>query len=110
LRITGPQGRGESSNANEKDQRAVRGGWPITEEHRETMRSSAKSGSEKPRHRLRANQRRVHRSAGKAGTDGHAFAGYVRREESLEKPVTFELTTSLLPKKSTPTLIEVSLF
>jgi hypothetical protein len=47
--------------------------------------SSAKSGSEKLWHRLRANQQHVHRSAGKARPGGRAFTEYVRREESLEK-------------------------
>jgi hypothetical protein len=37
LRITEPQGRGESSDAKEKDRIAAGRGWPITEEQRETV-------------------------------------------------------------------------
>jgi hypothetical protein len=99
-------GGGESSDANERTGRAARQGRPITKEQRKngkkaTVSSSAKSGLEKPWHRLRANQR----SAGQARPGGHAFTEYVRREESLEK---VSLLLSL--KKSTPTLIKVSPF
>jgi hypothetical protein len=83
-------GGGESSGANEGYGRAARHGRPITEEQRKngkkaTVSRSAKSGSEKLWHRLRANQRHVRRSAGKAQPDGRAFTEYVRREESLER-------------------------
>jgi hypothetical protein len=83
-------GGGESSGANEGYGRAARHGRPITEEQRKngkktTVSRSAKSGSEKLWHRLRANQRHVRRSAGKARPDGRAFTEYVRREESLER-------------------------
>jgi hypothetical protein len=57
-------GEGESSDANERTGRAARHGRPITEEQRKngkkaTVSSSAKSGSEKLWHRLRANQRQA---------------------------------------------------
>jgi hypothetical protein len=64
-----------------------------------TVRSSAKSGSEKLWHRLRANQQHVCRSVGKARPGGRAFAGYVRREESLEKPVSSELSNKPPPQE-----------
>jgi hypothetical protein len=64
-----------------------------------TVRSSAKSGSEKLWHRLRANLRRVRRSAGKVRPGGRAFAEYVRREESLEKPVSSKLSNKPPPQE-----------
>jgi hypothetical protein len=90
LRITGPQGRRREFRRQQEDRK---GAVPRLANHRgaegngrkATVRSSAKSGLEKLWHRLRANQRHVCRSAGKARPGGHAFTGYVRREESLEK-------------------------
>jgi hypothetical protein len=67
-----------------------------------TVRGSAKGGLEKLRHRLRANQRRVRRRAGKARPDRCAFDGYVRREESLEKPVLSEPTSKPPPQEIYP--------
>jgi hypothetical protein len=94
-------GGGESSDANERTGRAARHGRPITEEQRKNGKkatvsssSSAKSGSEKLWHRLRANQRHVRRSAGKAQLGGRAFTEYVRREESLEKVSIDRLTNA----------------
>jgi hypothetical protein len=92
-------GGGESSDANERTGRAARHGRPVTEEQRKKgkkamVSSSAKSGSEKPWHRLRANQRHVRRSAGKARPGGRAFTEYVRREESLEKVSIDRLTNA----------------
>jgi hypothetical protein len=95
-------GIGESSDANERTQRAARHGRPITEEQRKngkkaTVSSSAKSGSEKPWHRLRANQRYVRLSAGKARPGGRPFTEYVRREESCEKVSIHRLANALPP-------------
>jgi hypothetical protein len=95
-------GGGESSDADERTGRAARHGRPITEEQRKngkkaTVSSSAKSSSEKPWHKLRANQRHVRRSAGKARPGGHAFTEYVRREESLEKVSIDRLANALPP-------------
>jgi hypothetical protein len=92
-------GGGKSSDANERTDRAALHGRPITEEQRNnakkaTVRSSAKSGSEKLWHRLRANQRHVRRSAGKARPGGRAFTEYVRREESFEKVSIDRLTNA----------------
>jgi hypothetical protein len=89
----------ESSDANERTGRAARHGRPITEEQRKngrkaTVSSSAKSGSEKLWHRLRANQRHVRRSAGKAQPGRGPFTEYVRREESLEKVSIDRLTNA----------------
>jgi hypothetical protein len=97
-------GRGESSDANERTGRAALHGRPITEEQRKngkkaTVSSSAKSGSEKPWHRLRVNQRHVRRSAGKAQPGGRAFTEYVRREESLKK-VSIDQLVKVLPPLS----------
>jgi hypothetical protein len=95
-------GGGESSEASERTGRAARHGRPITEEQRKngkkaTVSSSAKSGWEKPWHRLRAIQRHVHRSAGKARPGGRAFTEYVRRKESLEKVSIDRLANALSP-------------
>jgi hypothetical protein len=83
-------GGGESSDANERTGRASRHSRPITEEQKKngkkaTVGSSAKSGSEKPWHRLRANQRHVRRSAGKARPGGHAFTRVCKEGGELEK-------------------------
>jgi hypothetical protein len=50
-----------------------------------TVSSGAKSGSEKPWHRLRANQRHVRRSAGKAPPGGRAFTRVCKKGGELEK-------------------------
>jgi hypothetical protein len=107
-------GGGESSDADERTERAARHGRPITEEQRKngkkaTVSSSAKSSLEKLWHRLRANQRNVRRSAGKARPDGRAFTDYLRREERLERvSINLNSSHSSSLKKSTPILIKVS--
>jgi hypothetical protein len=83
-------GRGESSNANERTGRAARHGRPITEEQRKngkkaTVSSSAKGGLEKLWHRLRANQRHVRRSAGKARPGGRRFYRVCKEGGELRK-------------------------
>jgi hypothetical protein len=95
-------GGGEISDANERTGRAARHGRPITEEQRKngkkaTVSSSARSGLEKPWHRMRANQRHVRQSAGKARPGGRAFTEYVRREESLKKVSIDRLVKAIPP-------------
>jgi hypothetical protein len=101
---------GENSNANERTGRAARHSRPITEEQRKNdkkskLSSSAKSGSEKLWHRLRANQRHIPRSAdGRTGV-----SEYVGREESLERVIiNLNSSQSSSLKKSTPSFIKES--
>jgi hypothetical protein len=93
-------GGGESFDANERTGRAARHGRPITEEQRKngkkaTVSSSAKSGLEKPWHRLRANQRHVRRSAGKAQPGGRAFTRVCKEEESLKRVSIYPFVNAL---------------
>jgi hypothetical protein len=95
-------GGGESSDANERTGRAASHGRPITEEQRKngkkaTVSISSRSGSEKPWHRLRANQLHVRWSAGKARLGGRAFTEYVRRKESLKKVSIDQFVKALPP-------------